>query len=632
MHPQSTASHPTCPPRDATPPSGTIAGLLTGLLCLAGCPYAEPQALTQGPEGGTDASTTTTGATGATGDTDDAQPTTGLEPGPADSPCVEIRDAARTVLKTHCSACHTGPMATKFDYVDDLDALITNGKVAGGDPEASLLYQKVKIGAMPQGAPPLDAAAQAALYDWIEQCTVPSVSDPLDPPKCLGKNAFISTDQMLNAMLSGINDFNNIEPEDQPFIRFFTLTHLWNAGFCDAQLDAHRHALAKLLNSLSDEGKIRVPEPVDPERTIYRFDLRDYTWDKDLWELLVSENEFAVQYTQAKAVQLQKLTGTDVPFQWADWFVTDASEAPLYDRVLFEGVLKVVPDVLNPVAPMTRFDLEQNLGIDVQANIDDEVANNTDSTSRAGFQFSGVSEQNRVIERHEIPGSFNRAYWLSYDFLTEVELGNIFYHPLDFAADGGEIIFNLANGLQAYLLINKEGQRIDEADQDVVNNKEEGGDAIKNGRSCMGCHYQGMRLIDDEIRGFVEAQIGVFDAQTILQVQHLYPPIEEFAEVLAQDGDVFMSQLLKTGAPLLIAGKEVVSAVYRAFEDPYIDESRAAAELGITTQALVPKIGLLPQGLQMLNGGVVSRETMRDQYAIAICNLKLGITKACKPG
>ena len=46
----------------------------------------------------------------------------------------------------------------------------------------------------------------------------------------------------------------------------------------------------------------------------------------------------------------------------------------------------------------------------------------------------------------------------------------------------------------------------------------------------------------------------------------------------------------------------------------------------------MPKIGLLPQGLQMLNGGVVSRETMRDQYAIAICNLKLGITKACKPG
>lgn len=625
MHPQRTASHLTYSLGHATSRSGALSGLFTGLLCLAGCPFAEPQALTAGPEESTGATTTTAG-------TNDSQPTTGAETGPADSPCVAIRDEARTVLKTHCSACHTGPMATKFDYVDDLDALLANGKIAGGDPEASLLYQKVKIGAMPQGAPPLDEAAQTALYDWIDQCTVPSVSDPLDPPNCVGQNAFISTDQMLDSMLSGINDFDDVEPEDQPFIRFFTLTHLWNAGFCDTQLDAHRHALAKLLNSLSDEGKIHVPQPVDPERTIFRFDLRDYTWDKNLWELLVSENEFAVQYTQAKAMQLQALTGTTVPFQWADWFVTDASEAPLYDRVLFEGVLKVNPDVLNAADPMTRSDLEQKLGVNVQADIDDEIVSNTESTSRAGFQFSGVSEQNRVIERHEIPGSFNRAYWISYDFLTEVELGNIFYHPLDFAADGGEIIFNLANGLQAYLLVDKEGRRIDVANQDIVNNKEEDGDAVKNGRSCMGCHYQGMRLIEDEIRGFVQAQVGVFDAETVLKVEHLYPSADDFAAVLAEDGDVFMSQLLKTGSPVLVAGKEVVSAIYHAFEDPYVDESRAAAELGLTPQALLPKIGLLPQGLQMLDGGVVSRETMRDQYAIAICNLKLGITKACKPG
>lgn len=610
--------------------SGPLVGLL---LCLAGCPLAVPGELTEGPEG------TGAASTGSEG-TGEATPTTGEGPDPDpdpgtdtdENPCVAIRNEARSVLKANCSGCHTGPTAKKFDYVDDLDALLANGKVQGADPVGSLLYQKIDIGAMPQGAPPLDQAEKAAIYDWIDQCTVASVSDPGDPPACVGKNPFISTDQMLNAMLSGINNFNEIEPADHPFIRFFTLTHLWNAGFCDEQIDAQRHALAKLLNSLSNKGKIRVPTPVDPERTIFRFDLRDYAWDAELWELLVFENEYAVQYTQPKAVQLQTLTKTTVPFQWGDWFVTDASEAPLYDKVLYENVLKVKADVLNPADPMTRFQLEANLGIDVQAEIDDELVNDTQTTSRAGFQFSGVSEQNRVIERHEFPGTFSRSYWISYDFLTEVDLGNIFYHPLDFVEDGGEIIFNLANGLQAYLLVNKEGQRIDEASTDIVNNKEEGGDKIKNGRSCMGCHYQGMRAVDDEIRGFVENQVGAFDAETIEKVQHLYPSIEDFGELLDQDGDVFMSQLVKTGAPVLIAGKEVISAVYHAFEDPYIDEARAAAELGIPAQTLLPKIGQLPQGLQMLNGGVVSRETMRDQYAIAICNLKLGITKACKPG
>ena len=610
------------------PPSGVrpalLAGILVAGLCAGGCPFAEPEALTQGSSEGDG------GASEATGD---AEPTGGGDGGePDDNPCIAMRDAARKVLTERCAGCHSGPMATKFDYVTDLDALVAQGKVHGDDPEGSLLYQKVKIGAMPQGGPPLDATELAVIHDWIDQCTVAPVDDPLDPPACVGKNKFISTDQMFNAMLSGINDFAEIAPEDQPFIRFFTLTHLWNAGYCDAQLDAHRHALTKLINSLSDESKIRAPQAVDPERTIFRLDLRDYSWDAALWELLVTENEFAVQYTEAKAVQLQQLTGTLVPFQWADWFVADASEAPLYDRVLYEKVLKVKPDVLNAQAPMTRFELEQRLGIDVLADIAAEALEDGDVTSRAGIQFSGVSEQNRVIERHDFPGTFSRAYWISYDFLTEVELGNIFYHPLDFVADGGEIIFNLANGLQAYLLIDKQGRRIDEANPDIVNNKEEDGDKIRNGRSCMGCHYQGMRVIDDEVRGFVEGQVGVFDAAAIEQVQHLYPQADPFAALLQQDGDVFMSQLAKTGAPVLVAGSEVVSAVFHAFEDPYVDQGRAAAELDIPQAALVPKIGLLPLGLQMLNGGVVSRETMRDLYGVAICNLKLGITKACKPG
>jgi len=607
--------------------------LLTGLLmCTAGCPPVGPELLTtEGPG-------SESGDASAGPDTEDPTPTTGAETGDypgtetGDNSCVELREQARDVLIEHCGGCHTGATAVKFDYVNDLEALLESGKVTGGDAKGSLLYKLIDIGAMPQGGPPLGAADKEVIHDWIGQCTVPSVSDPLEGPNCVGMNKFISTDQMLGVMLGGVNDFNDVEPDDQPFIRFFTLTHLWNAGYCDTQLDAHRHALAKLLNSLSDNGKIRVPKAIDAERTIFRFDLRDYKWDKDLWELLVDENEFAVQYTQAKAVQLQALTGTKVPFQWADWFVTDASEAPLYDRVLFERVLKVKADVLDEAAPMTRFELEAKLGIDVEEDITDEIDNNVDLTSRAGFQFSGVSKQNRVIERHEFPGTFSRAYWISYDFLTEVELGNIFYHPLDFSADGGEIIFNLANGLQAYLLVDEVGRRITEADPDIVSNKEEGGEVIKNGRSCMGCHYQGMRLIDDEIRDFVEDQVGVFDAETVEKVQHLYPTIAEFAATLTQDGDVFMSQLLKTGSPVLVAGKEVISAAYHAFEDPYIDHGRAAAELGITAQALLPKIGQLPPALQMINGGVVSRQTMRDQYAIAICNLKLGITKACKPG
>ena len=58
---------------------------------------------------------------------------------------------------------------------------------------------------------------------------------------------------------------------------------------------------------------------------------------------------------------------------------------------------------------------------------------------------------NRMVERHR---SIHGAYWKSYDFAGSVGAQNIFNHPLDFTHDGGEVIFNLPNGLQGYYLVN----------------------------------------------------------------------------------------------------------------------------------------------------------------------------------
>ena len=70
-------------------------------------------------------------------------------------------------------------------------------------------------------------------------------------------------------------------------------------------------------------------------------------------------------------------------------------------------------------------ELEKKLHVDVAENIRQE------RVVRAGFLKSGVSSNNRVIERHESPYG---AYWKSYDFGpnkdTKDERKNIFKHPL----------------------------------------------------------------------------------------------------------------------------------------------------------------------------------------------------------
>jgi hypothetical protein len=57
--------------------------------------------------------------------------------------------------------------------------------------------------------------------------------------------------------------------------------------------------------------------------------------------------------------------------------------------------------------PNTFQQLAREQGVDVEANIRNFVA------QRAAFQQSGVSQNNRLIERHP---SRNGFFWTSYDF------------------------------------------------------------------------------------------------------------------------------------------------------------------------------------------------------------------------
>ena len=173
--------------------------------------------------------------------------------------------------------------------------------------------------------------------------------------------------------------------------------------------------------------------------TIFYIDLRDYEWDRDnidAWTQLENNYPYSIEYDaerqaglHAKLTHLREEMACEVPFIHVDWFLATASLPPLYHDIL---------DL-----PTTDRELERQLGINVARNLQRARA------WRAGFKESGVSRHNRVVERHT---SRYGAYWKSYDFAGSAEIQNVFIHPLDFKHDGGEIVFNLPNGLQAYYI------------------------------------------------------------------------------------------------------------------------------------------------------------------------------------
>ena len=190
---------------------------------------------------------------------------------------------------------------------------------------------------------------------------------------------------------------------------------------------------------------------------------------------------------------MAQLAGTDIPVVRSDWFVATATRPPLYHTLL---------DL-----PRTATELETTLRVDVHQNF------LRDSLARAGFRGSGVSGQSRLVERHD---AAHGAYWKSYDFkpgnpkgdLAQLPLGPVFkenpFENVAFVHDGGEIIFNLPNGLQAYLLVNGKGRRIDEGPTKIVSVKNRPDPTVINGISCMTCHARGMIDKADQVRAHAE--------------------------------------------------------------------------------------------------------------------------------
>ena len=335
-----------------------------------------------------------------------------------------------------------------MNYILDLEKLVLRKKVVPGKAEQSPLYKKVFNNLMPPAdeKPRPSDADKALLKQWIDA----------GAPKIATATVKRITDAEVLAFV--LADLETIDRRSRRFTRYFSLAHLANAGLGEDELHTYRNAVAKLINSLSWHPHITVPKAIDPAGTVLRIDLRDFMWDANLWNRVLTEYPYGIFADTATARTVAVLTATRMPVVRADWFVATASRAPLYYDLL--------------QIPANLAELERQLRVDVALNIQQE------RVARAGFNGSGVSRNNRILERHT---SVHGAYWRTYDFepipqnLVDrqnqlPDRRNIFAYPLgpggtkdSFQHAGGEAIFNLPNGLQAYLLINANNQRFDKS-------------------------------------------------------------------------------------------------------------------------------------------------------------------------
>ena len=502
------------------------------------------------------------------------------------------------IFQQSCLICHGPDGAYKETLLMEHDALIENRSVIPGNPDESELYKRLitteTAKRMPLGQPQLSPQSIATIRNWI----LSGAPDWAVTPRTDG--TFISPSEVLNTIETHLMSLSSF---DRAFARYFTMTHLYNAGESPSILQEYRKGLNKLVNSLSWGSTVTNPQPIDPQGTIFYIDLRHYEWDvNDGWGQIEAEYPYHISFdapTQtALKAQLGRLQGemqADIPAIHVDWFVAQASLPPLYHDLLS--------------LPLTDRELETRLEVDVLRNLQNAPGVRV---WRAGTNNSGVSNNNRVIERHL---SRYGAYWKSYDFAGSVGTQNIFTHPLNFTHDGGEVVFNLPNGLQAYYVTNASGFRLDDAPINIVSNPAASDPTVRNGLSCFGCHTEGMKTFEDEVRAVIESNTApAYDKEQALR---LYVAQSEMDALLQKDTDRYKEALEATGGAF--DGIEPISRFHEVFQGT-VDASQAAAVVGLETEAFLEKIreniGLQNIGLSVLDtpNGSMKRDAWTSSF------------------
>ena len=510
----------------------------------------------------------------------------------------QIAQDAHAIFEQSCLICHGPDGAYKETLLIEHNALIQNGTVVPGNPDASELYNRLvttdAAKRMPLGQPQLSTQAIDTIRNWILAGAPDWAAAPTTDAD------FISPSEVLNTIETHLMSLSSF---DRAFARYFTLTHLYNAGVTPSILQEYRKALYKLVNSLSWELEVTNPQPIDPQGTILYIDLRHYEWDvNDGWGQIEAEYPYHISFDAPEQSvlkeQLTLLQGemkSDIPSIHVDWFVAQASLPPLYHDLLS--------------LPLTDRELETRLEVDVLRNLLNAPGVRV---WRAGTNNSGVSNNNRVIERHT---SRYGAYWKSYDFAGSVGTQNIFTHPLSFTHDGGEAIFNLPNGLQGYYLANASGFRLDAAPINIVSNPAASDPTVRNGLSCFGCHTEGMKTFEDQVRSVIES--NATPAYDKAQALRLYVEQSEMDARLGEDMDRYRVALTKTGGA--VDDIEPISRFHEVFQGP-VDAAYAAAVVGLETEAFLEKIreniGLQNIGLLVLDSenGSMKRDTWTSSF------------------
>lgn len=452
----------------------------------------------------------------------------------------------KPLLQGKCAECHGG--FVNYDVATGrIDEWVRRISLAAEDPR--------RMPKKPNGE--LQQAEKDIFQAWKRDGLVRSPEDC----QTVNNGSTLDADYIESKMF---DDINKVEGSDREFTRWAIVSHKYNQGL---EMPLGKDALDKALNSIVEkERTVVLSSYIDEKKTILRFDIRSFGLDQRDWGFIEQfDNQIDLESFTDKGKALKLLTKSRKPWLHFDNLIDQINDPRLYHFFLN--------------IPTNEQDLFRKLGVDYAqdlANLDATLVGNDDSTL--------TNQHTRLVSRHDsIDGYFYHSYdtgplngdqrrnLFSFPFLKETGSAKVFRFA------GGEIIFSLPNGAQAYMLVDAFGNRINQAPIEVVRNQESQippAPAIQTAASCHQCHANGIIPMKDEIRAHVIAHGDEFGVNDTLRAKSLYKPQASLNALYAVDNKRFANFLKAVG--ITPGGKDPITTFREELYYNY-DENKAAA-------------------------------------------------------
>jgi len=451
------------------------------------------------------------------------------------------------------------------------------------------------------------------------------VQQPQQPEILYGPNS---------AVIFATGDMLTIPKEIQPYIRYISLYNIPKA-----KRKEYAATLSFIVNSLSTRRRMYIPEFVGAsDETLIRLNIADYEWLPEAWEKLglkgsgvhpqpepyfhmfidqpiyekvkvkkkVTErvpwrNERGQQYQNKdgslafkdveKEIEVEETVSNkrkfvvDYKAPWLDQLAVKTlvesthSEFPIYRLDWF------ISNVIVPPAYYNFLKLgDKDEDFDKLIFADEKLAAKAKSQDKAIVVASIVARNNRTLNRS--PTFTGGYYWKSHDSLKSINDRNYVQFLLDEKFDATEDIGSLPNGLQAYFLTDGQGKRIDFANPDIAVDNTAIDRVVRTGRSCIVCHADGIRPINDEVRALTnkiknprELKLLVTRKEDFYRIEDLFS--SDLDKQIIADQNFYRDAVARASGLQSETVARIVGEIYNNYIESLLTSEEISRDIGV---------------------------------------------------